>query len=206
MGAGVILAFGSEYQLEAGQKAGVVFEYYNKNKLDTLGMLAGSIDDGTGLGSSITPSVYRTSYMRYPPFIPSVAPNANIFYDGNGNGDYDPGENVFEAQNWNFIFLVTINTGTGVNDNFGNLSVARVSPNPAGGATNVWYSLKQADDVKVNLFDLSGKMIRSLYSGNDGAGSHIRNIDLSKVSSGAYFVSVQAGNGTPVISKLVVSK
>ena len=67
------------------------------------------------------------------------------------------------------------------------------------------YGLKQAADVKIDLYDMSGRLLNHLYSGNDGAGSYIRNVDVSNLTDGTYLVSTTAGAGLPVVSKLVVS-
>jgi hypothetical protein len=45
----------------------------------------------------------------------------------------------FAATNWDVIFQVTINDVVGVNDNFDNLKVHEVAPNPASSQANVWF-------------------------------------------------------------------
>jgi hypothetical protein len=170
--------------------------------MDTAALLASSIDSNPEDGIADVPSIYATSYMRYPPFIPNITKNVDIVYvDAQGNT-----LGAYALQNWDFIFKITINTVLGIADNFDNLKVNAVAPNPASDKATILYGLKESSNVTINLYDLSGKMIRQLYNGNDGAGSYIRNIDVSNVNSGTYMVSVQAGNGTPVVSKFVVGK
>ncbi|HUM47486.1 MAG TPA: T9SS type A sorting domain-containing protein, partial [Chitinophagales bacterium] len=195
-----VLAFGPEYTLDPGQKVAFNFVYHNANKLDTFAVVGGCLDDGQG--GSISPSTYATSYMRYPPFIPSVYQCVDIVYiDGAGNPI-----GYFAAQNWVDWFKITINTDVGIADNFDNLDLTTMFPNPAGDGTQVWYGLRTASDVTIDLYDVAGRFVTNLYKGNDGSGSYMRNVDLSNVASGAYMVSLQAGNGTPVVSKLIVSK
>ncbi|MEO5674983.1 MAG: T9SS type A sorting domain-containing protein [Chitinophagales bacterium] len=197
----VLLAGGPEYHLDTGQMIAAVVEYYNKDKTDTFGIISGCINDGSGGAADF--STFHNSYMRLPPNIPNITKNANIGYDTDYDGIVDK---AFEAQNWNWIFLITLNTVVGIADNFDNLKVTCVTPNPASGVTNILYGLKEASSVTINLFDLQGRMVRQLYNGNDGAGSFVRNINLGNINSGTYFVSVKAGNGAPAISKLIVSK
>ncbi len=200
-GAAVILGYPMEYTLSPGQKSAFVLNYYNKSELDTVGLLAGCVDsDQDGIADA--PSTFETSYMRLPPNIPSVTKNAQIIYvDGSGNP-----LGAFAFQNWAFFFKVSINTVVGIADNFDNLDLTKIYPNPAVDNSQIFYGLHHASDVRIDLIDLSGKFVKTLYAGNDGEGSYIRNVDLSDVASGAYLVSLQAGNGSPVVSKLIVSK
>lgn len=196
-----VLAFGPEYTLAPGQKAAFNFIYHNPDKLDTFAVVGGCIDDG--MGGSISASTFATSYMRYPPFITSVSKCVNIVYiDGQGNTI-----GFFAAQNWIDWFKVTINTEpVGIADNFDNLALTTIYPNPAVNNTQILYGLRTAADVTIDLYDISGRLVTNLYKGNDAGGSYVRDIDLSNVNGGAYFVSLQAGNGSPVVSKLIVSK
>jgi hypothetical protein len=198
-GASVLLGYEFAYTLNPGQKAAFAFYYYNWDKRDTCAILGGCVD--TNMDSIADhASPFNTSYMRLPPFIGSVTPNRNIIY-------VDAQENnlgAFNQQNWLYFFKISINTVIGIADNFDNLKVTCVSPNPATDRTTILYGLNQLATVTINLYDLSGKMLHQVYSGIDGVGSYMRNIDLSDMANGTYLVSVQAGNGTPVISKLII--
>ncbi|MBK9732033.1 MAG: T9SS type A sorting domain-containing protein [Chitinophagaceae bacterium] len=196
-----VLGFGPGYTLDPGQKAAFNFIYHNATKEDTFAVVGGCLDDGQG--GSVSPSSYATSYMRYPPFIPSVTKCVNIVYvDAQGNTI-----GYFAAQNWIDWFKVTINTElTGVADNFDNLDLTTIYPNPANNSTQILYGLRTASDVTIDLYDISGRLVTNLYKANDAGGSYVRNIDLSNVNAGAYMVSLKAGNGSPVVSKLIVSK
>jgi len=198
-------AWGPELTIPLGARDAVTLEYDDATKLDTLGILGGAVDDGTG--GTQQQSLFQNSYMRYTPFIPNVTKNANIFYDTNGNGQQDPGEEYFSAQNWIYWFLVTINTSpVGIADVNDNLKVVDVTPNPASDNTTIFYGLNEASQVNIDLYDLSGKLIQHLYDGNDGAGSYVRNLNVENLTSGTYLVSTKAGNGSPVVSKLIVAR
>mgnify|MGYP000974778781 CR=1 FL=1 len=126
-GDAVILGYPFEYTLDPGQKPAFVLNYYNGNKLDTAGLLAGCIDSAPEDGIADAPSTFATSYMRYPPNIPSVTKNTQIIYvDGQGNT-----LGAYAFQNWAFFFKVTINTVVGIADNFDNLDLTKIYPNPA---------------------------------------------------------------------------
>jgi len=199
LGSLVVLGYGPEYTPAPGQKVATTLIYTNTDKLDTLSILSGAVDDGTG--AAYAASIYATSWLKYPPFLTQLYQNVDIVYvDNQGNQT-----GVFDAQNWIYWYRVTINTVVGIADNFDNLKVTGITPNPASGKTNILYGLKEATNVNMDLYDISGRFISHLYDGNDGAGSYIRNLDVSNLSNGTYLVSTTAGEGSPVVSRMVVS-
>lgn len=66
-------------------------------------------------------------------------------------------------------------------------------PNPFNALTVISYSIPRAGTVRMRLFDVTGKEVRSLFSGRQNAGSHRLKIDLSNLSSGIYFYRLRAG-------------
>jgi len=68
-------------------------------------------------------------------------------------------------------------------------------PNPVADELNLKYELETASSVKISIYDLSGKLIRTLAAtAPQGAGTHEIKTDLSDLPAGRYFVSLQAGN------------
>ncbi len=198
--AGVILQYGPQYTTTAGQKVGLNFIYLDPSKMDTASILGGSVNNG--LGGTDSKSVYENSYMRYPPPIPDITPNTVVGY-GNPPGT----DGWFEAQNWAIWAKVTVNVPVGIEDNFKNLAVHNIFPNPAtGDGIHVLFGINEPSDITIDLQDVSGRYIRTLQSGFAAAGSHNQLIDLTDVSSGIYLISVKAGKGTPIVSKLIVAK
>ncbi|MBS1914338.1 MAG: T9SS type A sorting domain-containing protein [Bacteroidetes bacterium] len=61
-------------------------------------------------------------------------------------------------------------------------------PNPTNGVTTLRYSLATAMDVSLDLYDASGKHVRSLDAGSRQQGSHDITVDAKSLPSGAYFV------------------
>jgi hypothetical protein len=202
IGMGAILGWGPEYVNAPGQKLTASISYYNADRQDTFGVVGTCIDADLN-GAAESPSLFNTSYTRLAYLGNTIYPNVGLGFDNNGDGALDE---WFAAQNWQTWFLVTIDDVLGVNDNFDNLIVHYITPNPASSNANIWFGLKSASDVTINLLDMSGKYIKTIKAGNYAAGSFYENFDVSDVNSGMYLVSVQAGNNTPVVSKLMVSK
>jgi hypothetical protein len=195
-----VLSYAPNYTPAWGQKVAMQLIYTDATKMDTFSVLSGAVDDGTG--AALSPSIYGTSWMKYPPFLNNLIQNVNVIYvDGNGNQI-----GYFDAQNWIYWGKVTINTEpVGIADNFDNLKVTALTPNPADQNTKLLYGLNEASSVSIDLYDLSGRFVRNLYAGNDGAGSYIRSIDINGLSSGTYMIMTRAGEGSPVMTKMIVS-
>jgi flagellar hook assembly protein FlgD len=81
------------------------------------------------------------------------------------------------------------------------------SPNPFFRTTAVQFSLPVASEVKVNVYDVLGRQVRTLQSGRLPAGEHRivwdgRDANGTSRGGGIYFVRVQVGD--QIISTKVV--
>jgi flagellar hook assembly protein FlgD len=71
--------------------------------------------------------------------------------------------------------------------------LATPSPNPFQGATSVRFGLARASNVRLELFDLAGRRVRTLASGELAAGPHAisrdgRDEHGATLAAGVYFV------------------
>lgn len=85
----------------------------------------------------------------------------------------------------------------------GALGIAEISPNPiTSGNINVRFTLPSSGRVKVQLFDVSGRLIETSFDGQLGAGTH--RVDWKTgAPAGNYFVRVRLDNDA-VSSKVTV--
>jgi hypothetical protein len=67
-------------------------------------------------------------------------------------------------------------------------------PNPFNPTTNIKYYVPQGSNVKINLYNIQGSQINTIYNGFAAAGDHELTLDASKLSSGVYFVNFSAGD------------
>jgi len=67
-------------------------------------------------------------------------------------------------------------------------------PNPVSFTTDVTFSLNVDAMVTIELYDITGKLIRVLYRENTPAGSKTVGFDLSDVQNGTYTYVLKAGN------------
>ncbi len=66
-------------------------------------------------------------------------------------------------------------------------------PNPFNPSTTIQYSLPNAADVKLTVFNVLGQEAATLVNENKPAGIHVVSFDGSRLSSGLYFYRLQAG-------------
>jgi hypothetical protein len=88
-------------------------------------------------------------------------------------------------------------------------------PNPFNPETWIPYSLSEASEVTLRIYDARGGLVRTLDIGRSDAGHHIsraesaywdgRNDLGEPVAGGVYFVELQAG-GTRTMRRLALSK
>ncbi len=72
----------------------------------------------------------------------------------------------------------------------------KVYPNPFGKTFNVDYSLAEKGDVRITIFDNTGKMMKDLTLKDQSAGAYTQIVtaDEDKFVNGIYHVKIKAGN------------
>ncbi len=73
-------------------------------------------------------------------------------------------------------------------------------PNPFNGITQIWYKLEEESTVTVDVFDYTGKRIRSFNQGTKEKGAHFFEFLSEGLSAGIYFYSLEV-NGKVTDSK-----
>lgn len=79
----------------------------------------------------------------------------------------------------------------------------KLFPNPASNFTTLEYSLAKQAKVNVDLIDVSGKLMQTLFSADKSSGTHVYQFDVNQLSPGVYFVRFTA-NGEAGVQKLMV--
>lgn len=89
-------------------------------------------------------------------------------------------------------------------------AMVRAHPNPFNSGTHVVFELAERQTVSLQIFDLQGRLVRTLEEGTFDQGRHesfwdARNETGKMVTSGIYFLSMRAGDRTE-FSKIVLLK
>ena len=85
---------------------------------------------------------------------------------------------------------------TGISDPATGSYHLTVSPNPAVNEIFVNLNFKERDNVNLVISDLLGKVCQSSDLGTIVSGEHRLPVDISKLSSGTYFITVIGNNGS----------
>ncbi|MBK6610247.1 MAG: T9SS type A sorting domain-containing protein [Sphingobacteriales bacterium] len=131
---------------------------------------------------------YGTTGM--PKIVVVGGANHTVFYNANNSVD---ATDLQKAIN-------TALTATNINDVNSNASTLSVFPNPSGNFAEVKFSLTKTSDIALELFNIEGKFIQTIYSGKLDAGENKIKINLDAVSSGMYLVKFSDGTANQFIN------
>lgn len=102
----------------------------------------------------------------------------------------------FVADNWSVGngFTMTIESVTAVND-YAGVSDLSVFPNPASDVLNVNFLTTNAENVSLQIVDMSGKMIENRNYQHIG-GLFEETLNVNDLAKGIYFLKIQTEQGT----------
>jgi hypothetical protein len=85
-----------------------------------------------------------------------------------------------------------------------------IRPNPLNRSTTIHFELGNPSGVELNVYDASGRLVRSLLTGSRGSGAHAvvwdgKAAGGDQVRSGVYYARLRAGSATAVKSMVVVN-
>ena len=79
-----------------------------------------------------------------------------------------------------------------VNRTVGAVTLRNVYPNPARGPVTVQYAVPESQPVSLRLYDVLGRQVRTLVESNRQGRQEVQ-LDVSGLTSGLYFLRLQAG-------------
>jgi hypothetical protein len=110
-------------------------------------------------------------------------------------------------------YLLSLLPGDGLSETIKqNLSTLKTGellqnvPNPFNGTTQIWFKLNDESSVAVNVFDYTGKRIRSFEKGVVDKGSHYVEFSAQGLPSGIYFYSLEVNGMVSDSKKMTVLK
>jgi len=89
-------------------------------------------------------------------------------------------------------------------------SISQNYPNPFNPTTKLQFQIPTAGKVKLNIYDINGRLVKEVFSGEKEAGLHTldwnaKDLNGKQVASGVYFYSVQFNN-TLLTKKMIYLK
>lgn len=126
----------------------------------------------------------------------------NFFYNSNFRYRF-----TFENDNGNNIYIDDINLVVGdnvanvneVNSIVGNIALF---PNPTSDQLNINIDIEQSADYSIELLDLAGRQIQSVFNGDLSQGSYQFNIKKGSLQSGTYLIRISTEQGS-IIERVV---
>ncbi|MBK6861605.1 MAG: T9SS type A sorting domain-containing protein [Saprospiraceae bacterium] len=83
---------------------------------------------------------------------------------------------------------------TGTSDQNNTESTLTISPNPVKESTVVSFNLEKAANVKMDLLNVEGKLIQTVFSGKLASGENSLNVNMANYNQGIYFVKLSYEN------------
>ncbi|MEC4004530.1 DUF3500 domain-containing protein [Flavobacterium sp. SUN052] len=96
-------------------------------------------------------------------------------------------------------------TGNLKTDSFSAVSKIMNFPNPVDQSTTFSFNLKEDAKIKINIYDMNGKLVKTPYNSSLSIGNNSITTDLSNLESGNYLYSIEA-NGVKSTSNKLVKK
>ncbi|MDZ7797849.1 MAG: T9SS type A sorting domain-containing protein [Candidatus Marinimicrobia bacterium] len=181
-------------------------------------------DDGTNGDATAGDTIYTITYFLSPDSGHTVGQECKFGING---GDNEGGEggygnnhivNVNDSQDESYLYIAfgsinpvyysdwTYTPGVAVSDVIpSEFELSQNYPNPFNPVTIIAYKLPENAGVQMNVYDMSGRKVRTLVNEYANAGSYEVHFDASDLPSGVYFYRLSAGNYSTV-RKMVLMK
>jgi hypothetical protein len=95
------------------------------------------------------------------------------------------------------IIMGSTNIATGSTTSIG----LNIYPNPFSATSTIIYSLPEAGNVTINLYDITGRMMGTLLSQKQVSGVHSLTLNSDGLAGGIYYCFFTFDNGTSIISE-----
>ncbi|HEY5533441.1 MAG TPA: T9SS type A sorting domain-containing protein [Ignavibacteria bacterium] len=79
-------------------------------------------------------------------------------------------------------------------------------PNPFNPVTSIKFSIQEKSFVKLNIYDINGRLMTNLVNNNLSAGEYKYDFNAGNLSSGIYFYRIEADNLTGNTGKFMDTK
>jgi|GEM_PF-5457541 len=107
---------------------------------------------------------------------------------------------------WSFMLDYTVGVKEDVEIIPAEFELTGIYPNPFNASTSIEMKIKQAGEVNINVYNLLGQEVASIWNGNLMAGQHRLNFNGKDLASGTYLLNVSTPEGISESRKIVLLK
>jgi hypothetical protein len=75
-------------------------------------------------------------------------------------------------------------------------------PNPFNSSSRIAFTVEKSSDVQLNIFDIQGRLVRTLVSGTQPAGSQSVLFEAGSLATGVYFLRMQQDGRQAFVKRL----
>lgn len=178
----------------------MISDVANKNLIENPQMVISRLQDGM-----LDPRPQASAALINYTAVPS---NDTFFTTANYLGAFDPSNSLW-TDKWTFLhkFNFIKNTITSIDQELtaANCQLEQNYPNPFNPTTSISFTLLKNSDVRLNIYDATGRIISTLVNGHLKNGSYSINFDGADLNSGVYFYQISV-NGNLLTKKMLLSK
>ena len=97
---------------------------------------------------------------------------------------------------WSEVMSFTTEALTSIEDEFvpDEFALHQNYPNPFNPTTNIQYDVKQAGEVRIRIYDITGRHIQTLVNERKNAGRYRVTFDAGSLASGIYLMRMESGS------------
>ena len=77
-------------------------------------------------------------------------------------------------------------------------------PNPFNPSTQIHFGMKKSGDVKIEIYNILGQKVQTLWDGREEAGYHIIKFNAGDLASGLYFYKMETGKYTSIKMMIIM--
>jgi len=180
------------------------FGYNHDSPYDFPGQI---ITAGQGQWSSETPVCYRydvdaNTWNSFPNLILGRRNQAGAFVPGNQNSGGVPGMWIWGGRAGADTALFTTeyypmtNLGVGEGNGIHAVRHLEIAPSPLTGTGRVSYEVTKPGNVRLVIFDITGRPVATLVNGSVEAGRHSTLLDAHQLKAGIYLLRLDAAGYT----------
>jgi len=80
-----------------------------------------------------------------------------------------------------------------------------IFPNPAQKEINIQYTLPKRTDVKISIYDVTGRLVKNIVNENQKHGTYSKSFDITNLSQGIYFIKLNTSDKS-IVEKAIFLK